>query len=90
MRDPAPTVVLCISMLILAAMAILHINNRLDRGAFRGVPSLQTESIIFLAICGAIVVLSAKWLRGSWEYVLGPATALVIVVAYMLGTARFD
>ena len=77
-------------MLTLAALAILHINNRLDRGTFRGIPTLQTERIIFLAICGAMVILGAKWLRGPWEYVLGPATALVIVAAYMFGTARFD
>jgi hypothetical protein len=77
-------------MLTLAALAILYTNDRLANARLRGLPTLQTESIIFLAICGAIVALSAKWLRGPWEYILGPVTALVIVVAYMLGTARFD
>jgi len=90
MRDPAPTIVLCVSMLVLAAMAILHINNRLNTVRLRGAAEYEWTGITLLVLFGAAVVLSARWLRDPWIYALGPATAVVIVTAYTIGTARLD
>ena len=90
MRDSAPVIVLCISMLTLAAMAILHINHRLDLARLRGEPAYEWTGITILALFGAAVLLSARWLRGAWLYALGPATGFVIVAAYTIGTARLD
>ena len=56
----------------------------------RGAPTLQTESIILLAVFGVLVVLGGRAWSGIWTYALSPMTAFVIVVAYFLGTARFD
>ena len=77
-------------MLTLAALAILSINDRLDHTNLRGGPTLQTESIITLAVFGVLVVLGGRAWTGLWAYALSPMTAFVIVVAYVLGTARFD
>jgi hypothetical protein len=90
MRDSAPTIVFCVSMLTLAAMAILHINNRLDAARLRGAPDYEWTGIALLAIFGAAVILSSRWLRDPWIYALAPASAAVIVAAYTLGTARLD
>jgi hypothetical protein len=90
MKDAAPLICLCFSMLTLAALGILSLNDRLDHTNLRGGPLFQTESIIILAVFGLLVVLGGRYWTGFWAYALSPMTAFVIVVAYVLGTARFD
>jgi len=90
MRDSAPSIVLYVSMLTLAALAILHINNRLNTARLRGAAEYEWTGISLMVLFGAVVVLSARWLRDPWIYALGPATAVIIVAAYTIGTARLD
>ena len=91
MKEPAAALIaFCVSMLTVAALGILHTNNRLDTLSVRGAPTLQTESIILLAVFGVLVVLGGRSSSGIWTYVLSQMTAFVIVVAYFMGTARFD
>jgi hypothetical protein len=91
MKEPAVAlIVFCVSMLTLAGLVILQINSRLGHTNLRGGPLLQTESLIILAVFGGLVVLGGRQWTGIWAYALSPMTAFVIVVAYVLGTARFD
>ena len=91
MKEPsAALIVFCVSMLVLTALAILGINSRLDSANLRGGPLLQTESLIILTVFGILVVLGGRSWSGIWAYALSPMTAFVIVIAYVLGTARFD
>jgi hypothetical protein len=76
--------------LALAALLILNVNWRLDRPEIRGTPSLDGFAVGFLVFMALVDVVASRFRTPALPYLTSVATAFIVFVAYMMGTARFD
>ena len=81
------TVTISLTALLLTALAIIFVNPYAAPNDYAE-PVLQIPMLVLLGLFGVAVILLASEKEPPRGYWLLPATAIVSVVAFILGTAR--
>jgi hypothetical protein len=90
-QDMSPSLAAQLMALALLAVLVLHINHRFAGEGVRGDSSLEPVGLGILVVYGAALVMTSRFSRDRGvQYVFVVFTGLVMLLAYVLGTARFD
>jgi energy-coupling factor transporter transmembrane protein EcfT len=81
-----------LTMLGLTALLIVLVSDRLDIENARGDPRFEWYGLGLLAVFAlSVVVVAAVYGRHTWSgYALAPLTLAVVIVSFLIGTARVD